>query len=771
MSQKLKGDSNSNIVFAVDLDGVSSQTQTANWFVASENDDTAEFGEDYALTPASYLGVASIPAGATTAAFNVSLKGDDVYEVDETFTATLFGPSSGTSIGDRYAQATIINDDPVPTLTTGGFASVNEADENLSIALALSNPTSSPITLRYATSDGTATGGEDFVTQSNQLLTIPPLATASTIKIPITNDDIYEGAESFIITLSNINNAVFPYLAETQSINVVINESKLLPQISFVDRTPSVSESGSLTIGVQLNHASADDITVFYSTASLTAVSAGANADFNGLANQRLDFAAGEVLKNITVTTNQDTIDEGNETFEVQLRQPSNATLIGSAHQIAATVTIADDDSRVLSFTTTNFSHRENAGPFLVDLALSTAATTPINFDYAIIGRTAGTRDYTVPTTRSLQFNPNVSTLSINIPIRNDGLKEGNETFEIVLSNLTGARFSNNGSTLNQIVTIVDDERPLIEFKESRVSVNENVTGGVIDLEFKLSGPITTTSRVTYTTSTTTGNGLAAAGTDFTAPAGNSAMVTLSANQTTGSIRIPILNDANDEPDETFTVALSAPNNADLGGRRIVTVVIIDDDIPTFSISPKESVKEATGATADFTITTYKLPYDATAIRYKPVSTTFLPNGISGEIQTSPALTFTRASSTDPFTATLSVSIDQDNIIERNSTITVALEPDASENAKYLVHAVNNSATVNVEDDDTKVPVLGLSGPAGVAESDGSVEITVTAYQDQTRNKQSSSRSIDHDTIYSIRTELWQFFSRSWCCQNNIVGF
>ena len=70
----------------------------------------------------------------------------------------------------------MINDDPKPTLTVSADASISEADENLAITATLSNKTTEVITLRYSTTNGTAIGGLDFITQSNVLHTIPALA-------------------------------------------------------------------------------------------------------------------------------------------------------------------------------------------------------------------------------------------------------------------------------------------------------------------------------------------------------------------------------------------------------------------------------------------------------------------------------------------------------------------------------------------------------------------------------------------------------------------
>ena len=64
----------------------------------------------------------------------------------------------------------------------------------------------------------------------------------------------------------------------------------------------------------------------------------------------------------------------------------------------------------------------------------------------------------------------------------------------------------------------------------------------------------------------TSGGGMATAGTDYTSVTG--ATVTVPAGSTTATLRVTVLNDSADELDETFMVTLSSPANATLGTPR-----------------------------------------------------------------------------------------------------------------------------------------------------------------------------------------------------------
>ena len=59
-----------------------------------------------------------------------------------------------------------------------------------------------PVTVDYATSDGTATAGSDY-TAVNGTLTFGPGEAGKSFTVPVTSDSTHEGDETFQVTLSN----------------------------------------------------------------------------------------------------------------------------------------------------------------------------------------------------------------------------------------------------------------------------------------------------------------------------------------------------------------------------------------------------------------------------------------------------------------------------------------------------------------------------------------------------------------------------------------
>jgi hypothetical protein len=107
-----------------------------------------------------------------------------------------------------------------------------------------------PITVDYATANGTATAGLDYTAVSGTL-NFPEGSFSKTITIPILSDQVYEGPEQFSIILSNPTGEVD--LANPSTAVVTINEIRLLTQGANDDRalalngTSLVAEPFSLT--------------------------------------------------------------------------------------------------------------------------------------------------------------------------------------------------------------------------------------------------------------------------------------------------------------------------------------------------------------------------------------------------------------------------------------------------------------------------------------------------------------------------------------------
>jgi hypothetical protein len=107
-----------------------------------------------------------------------------------------------------------------------------------------------PITVNYATADGTARAGFDYTAVSGTL-EFPEGAFSRTITIPILSDQVYEGSEQFSINLSNATGEVD--IVSPSTAVVTIGEVRLITESATDDRaialnaTSLVAEPFSLT--------------------------------------------------------------------------------------------------------------------------------------------------------------------------------------------------------------------------------------------------------------------------------------------------------------------------------------------------------------------------------------------------------------------------------------------------------------------------------------------------------------------------------------------
>ena len=83
-----------------------------------------------------------------------------------------------------------------------------EATGKAEVKVTLSSAIDAVVTVGWATSDGTAKSGADYVAASNQTLTFQPKETEKTITVNLVNDDIKEPDETFTINLSSPSNGV-----------------------------------------------------------------------------------------------------------------------------------------------------------------------------------------------------------------------------------------------------------------------------------------------------------------------------------------------------------------------------------------------------------------------------------------------------------------------------------------------------------------------------------------------------------------------------------
>jgi hypothetical protein len=158
-------------------------------------------GTDYTITPSPL----TFNPSETNKTINISIVDDGANEEDETIEVTLTGVSGGEVILGNITQHTYTIIDPRPKVSFNtGSSSGRESVTPAHIEVSLSWPIAETVTVDYAVTGGTATGGGvDYTLPGDGTLTFDPCETIGYITIDIVEDDLEEGSETIIITLSN----------------------------------------------------------------------------------------------------------------------------------------------------------------------------------------------------------------------------------------------------------------------------------------------------------------------------------------------------------------------------------------------------------------------------------------------------------------------------------------------------------------------------------------------------------------------------------------
>jgi hypothetical protein len=336
-----------------------------------------------------------------------------------------------------------------------------EAETDLLIKVLRTGDDSGSVSVNYATSDGTATAGSDY-TATSGTLTFGPGELTKFITVHIKDDNLFEnGDETFNVTLSNPTNSAV--LVAPATTTVTINDSDNKPGILFSSNSVFIVPEGdsgttNLNFRVVLTNPTVQVVTVNYATNN---VSATAGSDYVASSGTITIPAGTSLSPTISIPINGDTIVEPHELFTISLSNATNVSFSSSS----VFATILNDDATV-QLTNNAFSVNEGAGFALLNVTRvgDTSRTATVFYSTS---DTAGLQSCTIANSKASErcdYGTSVGTLHfavgetsqlVVIPVVDDVLVEGDETFTINLSSPTGALL---GGANSATLTIVDND-------------------------------------------------------------------------------------------------------------------------------------------------------------------------------------------------------------------------------------------------------------------------------------------------------------------------
>jgi hypothetical protein len=277
----------------------------------------------------------SLPVTATATGTLNFINGPDTIDNSTLFPGAAVVPTTQIS----YVGASIqVVSTALPTLSVNSVSVAEPISGNTSTAtftVSLSAPSTSAVSVDYATVNGTAVAGTDYVSNNsatNGAISFPPGTTTQYVPVTILNNPNFVVGENFSLDLNSpSSNAT---LQNAQGTGTIVQGAVQLPAVSIQGTTLAEAGAGnqSATFTVNLSSAASQNVTIDYSTADGTAI---AGTDYTGVTNGTLTISKGSTTGTIPVPIDQ-TVTTGSKTFFVNLTTSANYTIVGG--QASATL-------------------------------------------------------------------------------------------------------------------------------------------------------------------------------------------------------------------------------------------------------------------------------------------------------------------------------------------------------------------------------------------------------------------------------------------------
>ncbi len=391
------------------------------------------------------LHITEVASFDTSAAFS-----DDSPNFNGAWGVYPFLPSGTVGVSDIEGGLYLVRyTDPVVAIKETNL-SVKESAGTVSVKLLRRGDSSAALSVNYATVADTA-ADSDYTATSGVVSWGTGDISEKTVNIALTQDTANEGIERFKLVLSNASAGAS--LGQHEALIAV--RDKMAGSLGFTVSTLSVNESAnSATISVARSNGSEGAVSIDFATQSGTASA----ADFTASSGS-LNWAEGDSsTKTIVIPIANDSDVESAETFQVLLSNPTGSAAAGISTVV---VTILDNDTvelraGSLGLSVTNVTVQEDAGQATLTVTRTDGSDGDVTVDYTTEADSAGSSDFTATNGRLSWSNGDSSAKTITVAINNDNVEEGDESFDVVLSNATGG--ASTGNTRAEITIPANDK-------------------------------------------------------------------------------------------------------------------------------------------------------------------------------------------------------------------------------------------------------------------------------------------------------------------------
>jgi len=790
-----EGDADVVRVFAVHRDFTTIGTPSFEWrvtdtagYMEADLDDFVT-GDTLGDNDGFPSGTASFADGEEYAYFTITTSVDDLGEDDEAFDITISNATSGNQITDSLLNATSIrNDDPLfkPVST-----SVNEGTDDgttpVVVTVTRTGDTVGEATVDWAlsfsgtetTNEGNNDTGTWYKAESTDIDGGDPTSgtlswadgeSEKTLTFNIDNDSLTETyQEDFSLTLSNAvdgTNSDSVGISDFNTSTITIVDDEGDPEVTITADADTILEGtgGTTQFTYTITRTDVTDresdpindypTTVYWSRPYDT--------DISGSWTGYITIPAGDSSATLTldIASENDDIesDIGDVTVTISLTRGntgSGPAKLGDT--TSATTTVLDDDIRLwaedisvvegdsgttdLSFTVTRRGYED----------------TDVSFDYAFDADsgTAEAEDFTGTTSGTLTIPSGETSKTFTLPgIVTDTDKEGDETFQIDLSNPTaGALFhetSNiSGSSTHSIDgSIEDDDTPFHVNVKSGTSSSlvETDSGQTQSFNFTITRDSDGDNEAASVEWRVVPNGDEPADiSDFTTsdaigdndgfPSGT---VSFAENDFSEDIAVLVTGDLSAENDEGFKVVISNPNPGKVGTAEATATILTDDT--GISIADATDTAEGDSGTTNMTFTVTRsgdLSVTST-MDYAVTNLTSSDSDFSGS--TTGSLSF----AADDTEKTITITLQGDTDVENYEDFKVVLS-----NFAEVDEVIDFEGSGTIQNDESNFSITATDSEQ--KENDGGHTFTIT------RDKSTAQDQVIRYTVEGTEVDTTDF--------------
>ena len=514
---------------------------------------------------------------------------DDPVEL----THAVSGGDYGAVTADAVEVRIIENDAPV--LTIGDVRGAENIGPMM-FEVTLSQVSSDAVRVDYATQGGTATQGTDY-TATNGTLTFSSGDTEKQIAVAILDDALDENEETFIVTLSNAQNAE---LADTEATGTIIDNDEPTPTppppppppppatpppapppvsskevtVSFGEASYEATEGGSAAmVTVTLSEDPEREVAI---PLIATPANGATEDDYSGVP-QNITFTSGETEKIFEVMAVDDEIDDDDETIELTFGTLPDDVEAGSL--ATATVSLADNDVSVVtvSFGQARYIAAEGGTAATIMVRLSADPQRTVAIPLMVTPANGATEaDYSGVPERVI-FDSGETEKTFAVVAVDDDIDDDDETVALSFGILPHRVNAGNLSTTT--VSLADNDVPIVtvSFNQARYRAAEG--GNTATVRVSLSAD--PKREVVIPLTVTPANGATQA--DYS---GVPQSITFNSGETRKTFEITATDDSVDDDGETVALSFGAlPDGVEAGSPATSTVSLVDNDVPVVSVS------------------------------------------------------------------------------------------------------------------------------------------------------------------------------------------